>query len=296
MPVIRLPTAIVHYRDTGTGHPLLLLHANPGDSRDFDAVIPTLAEDYRVIAPDWPGYGLSTFKQPPEELVATDYRPILKAFIEALDLADLSLVGNSLGGNAAAWYAAEHPERVRSLVLVSPGGFTPHNWVTRAFCRWQGGRFAMPPGWFARVYLRKRTPVTRVMLGRASGEQSAPDALRINRAVWRSFADPAHDLRPLAGRIRCPTLLMFGQGDPVIPARVDGRIARLAMPEAVYREMPCGHAPFAEMPERFMAEVSEFLVKHITVQVGRMPPGHPEGQRIADIRSVAECPSRSPRG
>ena len=259
MPVIRLATAAIHYRESGSGHPLLLLHANPGDSRDFDAVIPALAKQFRVIAPDWPGYGKSVFHQSTENPVATDFRDILAAFIEALDLPELTLIGNSLGGNAAAWYAATHPERVHSVVLVSPGGFTPHNAVTRSFCRWQGSRFAMPPSWFARVYLRKRTATTRAMLERAAGEQSTPEAMAINRAVWRSFADPAHDLRPIAGKIRCPSLLMFGRGDPVIPAWVDGRSARRVMPGAAYRMMPCGHAPFAEIPERFLEEALGFL-------------------------------------
>jgi pimeloyl-ACP methyl ester carboxylesterase len=54
------------------------------------------------------------------------------------------IIGNSLGGNVAARLAIESRAKVRGLVLVSPGGFTPHNPITRAFCRLQGSRFALP--------------------------------------------------------------------------------------------------------------------------------------------------------
>jgi len=59
MPVVNLSSGNLHYLESGRGVPLILLHANPGDSRDFDAILPRLAKDYRVLAPDWPGYGES---------------------------------------------------------------------------------------------------------------------------------------------------------------------------------------------------------------------------------------------
>jgi pimeloyl-ACP methyl ester carboxylesterase len=60
MPFIHLSTDSVHYIEQGQGLPLVLLHANPGDYQDFEAIIPALAQNYRVLAIDWPGYGLST--------------------------------------------------------------------------------------------------------------------------------------------------------------------------------------------------------------------------------------------
>ena len=55
MPEIQLSCGTVHYSESGAGTPMLLLHANPGDARDFEAVIPALSQRYRVIAMDWPG-------------------------------------------------------------------------------------------------------------------------------------------------------------------------------------------------------------------------------------------------
>ena len=66
MPELQLSTGRVHYTESGAGTPLLLLHANPGDSRDFDPVIPALAQRHRVLALDWPGYGRSQMPAAPQ--------------------------------------------------------------------------------------------------------------------------------------------------------------------------------------------------------------------------------------
>lgn len=259
MPTITLSSGDVHYREAGQGEPLVLLHANPGDSLDFQAVMPALARHFRVLALDWPGYGLSAMPTRPQDRDAMFFHQVLREFISALGLARVSLIGNSLGGNAAARLAITSPEKVRALVLVSPGGFTKHNLVTRAFCKLQGGRLAMSPRMWAGLYLRRRTETVVQMLARAATVQSEPSRLQLNRAVWRSFVDPAHDLRAVAGRIQAPTLMVFGQHDPAIPAHKDGVLAARSMPQARCVTMPCGHAPFAEMPEAFVAEVLPFL-------------------------------------
>lgn len=256
---LALPSGRVHYREGGSGPPLILLHANPGDNRDFDAIWPALTARFHVLALDWPGYGQSDMPAAPGSRAASFFGDVLRAFIEALALPPAYLLGNSLGGNAAASLAVRAPHLVAGLVLVSPGGFTAHNVVTRGFCRLQGSRFALPPKWWAAMYLRRRTPLTRAMLARAAQEQATVERLALNRAVWRSFAQPAHDLRPLAGGIQVPVLLVFGRFDPAIPAAKDGRQARACLPHARFVALPCGHAPFAEMPEQFLAALQPFL-------------------------------------
>ena len=168
-------------------------------------------------------------------------------------------IGNSLGGNVAARLAIEMPEKVAGLVLVSPGGFTPHTAVTRGFCRLQGSTWSMPPRWWASMYLRRRNALTHEMLARAGTLQSSPERVALNRAVWRSFAEPEHDLRERAQAIVCPVLMFFGQGDPAIDARKDGAQALRSMPHARMVTLPCGHAPFAEMPEDFLDALQPFL-------------------------------------
>src|SRR5690606_17266891 len=103
-----------------------------------------------------------------------------REFVAALDLPPVILVGNSLGGFAAARLALEQPQQVRALVLVSPGGFTPHNLITRSFCKMQGSRLALSPrGWAGRC-LKQQTPTTRGMLERAATSQSSSPLLALN--------------------------------------------------------------------------------------------------------------------
>lgn len=259
MPTIDLAQGKVHYTATGMGPPLVLLHANPGDSRDFDAVAPALARSHRVIALDWPGYGASPAPAEPAAVSLRFYHETLVQFLAALQLSKVDLLGNSVGGYVAARYAAEHPDAVGSIVLVAPGGFTPHGPLTRAFCRLQGSRYSLPPKVFASLYLRRRTPVTADMLARAKGPQSAPAPRAINRALWRGFAGADGDLRERAGAIRARALLIFGAFDPAISARKDGRVAATAIPGAETCVMSCGHAPFAEVPAAFVEKVLSFL-------------------------------------
>ncbi|MGH8561084.1 MAG: alpha/beta fold hydrolase, partial [Nevskiales bacterium] len=105
MPILTLDSQDIHYRDAGHGPPLILLHANPGDSRDYDSIVDELARSFRVLRVDWPGYGGSPAPKPPELAGASLYLKVLTGFIEKLDLTRVHFIGNSVGGNAATRYA-----------------------------------------------------------------------------------------------------------------------------------------------------------------------------------------------
>src|SRR5688572_33463363 len=112
MPYVDLPSGRIHYREQGRGVPLVLLHANPGDSLDFSAVMAPLARYFRPIALDWPGYGSSAIPADPQAVSALFYYRVLREFLDALALGPVLLVGNSVGGNAAGRLAAEKPDAV----------------------------------------------------------------------------------------------------------------------------------------------------------------------------------------
>jgi pimeloyl-ACP methyl ester carboxylesterase len=259
MPFVYLSTGSLYYLEQGQGFPVVLLHANPGNSQDFEAIIPVLAQNYRVLAIDWPGYGLSTIPPHPETASVWLYDQVLREFLTALALPSAYFIANSIGGNVAARLAIESPEQVRGLVLVAPGGFTSYNPFTRAFCWLQGSRFSLPPLLFAKMYLRHRTPTVQAMLQRASTIQTQAERIALNRAMWRSFSKPESDLRQIAQAIKAPTLLIFGKYDPVISADKDGRVAAQCILTAQQVVLPCGHVSFAEMPEAFLEVVRPFL-------------------------------------
>lgn len=257
MSIVHLPEGSVHVREQGCGEPLLLLHANPGDSLDFSAVTTPLSGQYRVIAPDWPGFGLSP--GPKRTASSASWVVLLGQLVDRLGLDGVHLVGNSIGGNIACRYAFARPEKVRSLTMVSPGGFTAHNALTRSFCRLQASRFSIPPALFASRYLRIRNVHTEAMWQRARTSQAATEQRALARTLWLDFLDPGYDLCPLVSRMPVPALLMFGEHDPVIRLANDGRNAKVHWPAARHVVLPCGHAPFAELPEVFLSELRSFL-------------------------------------
>ncbi len=248
------------YRIEGQGPTLVLLSANPGESRDFDAVAPRLAQRFRLIRLDWPGYGASPAPQPPARAGASFFLEQFDAFMDGLEIPAAHLLGNSVGANVAVRYALRKPGRVRSLVLVSPGGFTAHNAFTRMFCALQGQVWfkRLLGANFTRWYLRRRNQWTQAMIARAGGEQAGNDAVQVNAAVWRSFLEPQHDLRTAAGALRLPTLVVNGKHDPVLPPHTDGLNATHAIPGARQVVLDSGHAPFAELPDQFLEAVGGF--------------------------------------
>ncbi|MBU6281421.1 alpha/beta hydrolase [bacterium] len=248
--------AAVH--ESGAGPGLVLLHANGGDHRDFAPVIDRLAGWHRVHAIDWPGWGES---EPAGSLTATGYAALLPRVLDRLGSGPVVLLGNSVGGFAAILAAAARPDLVRALVLVDPGGFTPRWPGTIAACRAIGSQRLAPSMMriLPRLYLRRPGPAVDAIRSRSVEMSSDPQLVRVFASIWRSFAEPEHDAREAARRVKAPTLLVWGRRDPVLPWFVDGRRACRALPGAEVVTLPCGHQAYAEMPEEFLAAVDPFL-------------------------------------
>ena len=238
---------------------LVLLHANPGSPRDFDAVLPELRRKFRVVAVSWPGYGESPLEDPAKMCVEYAYR-CLVGFLAATRQPPALFLGNSMGGNVAARLAAEHPDLVRGLVLVAPGGFTPLNFVTRTFCSFMASSWAPSPYHFGLVYSRHRAePAVQAYLARYRQEYAKPKISAAIRSVWRSFGQDFNDLREVTKAVKQPTLLVLGKYDPIISPSSDGKSARATLSGAEYAELATGHLSFAEQPKEFLAAVLPFL-------------------------------------
>ncbi|MFI5684414.1 alpha/beta fold hydrolase [Streptomyces sp. NPDC051636] len=243
---------------------LLVLHANPGDGRDYDAVLPALSDRYRTHVVDWPGYGESSVAEPslvtPERLVE-----VAERVLDALDdTGAVTVVGNSVGGYVACRLArGRHAARIAGLVLVDPAGFTRQGALTRWFCREAMGRPAVARRLvvpLARAYLgRLRTPSARAAFRRARRLPYQPERLAVHCAIWRGFADPEFGLEDPGG-IDVPVLLLWGRRDPVVPAFLDGRRARRALPgHTVSVLLPTAHEPYNERPDLFLRHTLAFL-------------------------------------
>ena len=120
--VIPVTNLDLHLREGGEGAPIVLLHRSTG-TLGWDRLEEKLAERFRVITPDLPGYGES--ERPDWAREPRDIALLVARMIERLELTDVTLVGLGFGGFVAAELATANEERLKSLVLVSAAGIKP---------------------------------------------------------------------------------------------------------------------------------------------------------------------------
>src|SRR5882757_4759717 len=237
--------ATISYTDDGSGPPVLLLHAALHDRTDYASVHDALGRGRSVIALDWPGHGESPVLDEP--LGAVQLGDLAVEFVDRLDLRNLVVVGNSVGGYAACRLALERPDRIAGVVLVNTGGFTAHTAVIRAVAP-----LSVP------AYMHARTPAERAMVRRVVARARTADGSRTAAALWRSFTDPGHDLRQRADAITAPVLITWGTKDLTAPVKW-GEAVHSAIPGSTFVGLGTGHVVFAGEPNAWLDAVLPFV-------------------------------------
>ena len=248
----------VSYTDEGSGPPVVLLHAALHDRTDFAPVIDALGKGRRVLALDWPGHGESPLPATP--LRAVEFGDLLVEFADRLDLTNAVVIGNSVGGYAACRLALERAQRVAGVVLINNGGFTPHSVVTRFFCGVMGHPAVIKtvfPG-FVRAYMRAKNPTDKAVVDRVVARAKTDGGARTAAALWKSFTEPGHDLRPRAAQISAPVLFTWGAQDVTAPVRC-GKAVQAAIPGSRLETLPTGHVVFSSAPEAWLETVLPFV-------------------------------------
>ncbi len=260
MTTIETRAGRVAYQESGSGPTLLLLHATLHDRHDFAPIVDTLARQYRTIAVDWPGHGESDPVDAAIEPSAPLFADVLEDLVDGLGLSRVAVIGNSVGGFAAARLAINRPEAVAGLVLVNTGGFVPLNPLSRSFCRVLGtpSVFRRAAPLFVRGYMKARTDSDRRIAERAIAVATTPEGVRVGSGLWRSFATPAHDLRSRAGELSAPTLIVWGEKDIAIPLSA-GRATHDAIRGSRFETLDTGHVVFSSDPDGFLAVAEPFL-------------------------------------
>jgi pimeloyl-ACP methyl ester carboxylesterase len=131
MPQITLPQGTIHYRDAGDGPTLVFIHGALVDGTLWDPVVERLAGRARCIVPDLPLGSHRTPLNPDADLTPTGLAQLIADFLAALELEDVTLVGNDTGGGLCQFIAVRHPERVGGLVLTNCDAF--ENFPPKAF-------------------------------------------------------------------------------------------------------------------------------------------------------------------
>jgi pimeloyl-ACP methyl ester carboxylesterase len=116
---IELPAGRIRYREAGSGKPIVFVHGYLVDGRLWDGVVDRLSDRFRCFAADWPIGAQQTAMNPAADLTPPGIAALISSFLEALDLEDVTIVGNDSGGAMSQVLVTRHPERISRLVLTN---------------------------------------------------------------------------------------------------------------------------------------------------------------------------------
>lgn len=256
----------VHYRDEGPRDApvLLLIHGTASSLHTFDALTALLAEDYRIVRFDLPGFGLTG------PCAGCDYSPredaeFVRRMLDALKIeSPVNIAGNSLGGRIAWEFALAFPEQIRGLVLIDSLGYPwPEKPMGIALAR-------VPLLKYAQRYI---TPY--FLIRRSLHEVYGDDALVSEELVDRHFelllhagnraafiARVNHELDADSARIsslRLPVLVLWGADDAWIPVEHAPHFVRDIPGARSILYSGVGHVPHEEAPGLVAKDLRSFL-------------------------------------
>jgi pimeloyl-ACP methyl ester carboxylesterase len=253
----------VHYWQIGNANatPILLLHGAWGNAyAQWGPIMEALGDEYRLIAPDLPGYQGSAPLATPSwpGLVAW-----LAQFHNSFKVGAVVVVGNSIGGLLARCYAAAHPNRVTAAVMVNGGTFpaVPSYaplvarlpWLPHFVLRRQAQKALT-----REVLMRHITPaaVTESFLVAAQGNSNG--YAHLFHCVARSADDEV--LEAYKGRLSVPTALLWGDEDQLAPMSAAAQLQKeLGGTSTLIPLAGCRHVPNVEAPDVFAVQLRAFL-------------------------------------
>jgi pimeloyl-ACP methyl ester carboxylesterase len=268
----KLKRYTLFYGEAGTGSPLLLIHGYGAGLWVWEKQIEVLSQHHRVLALDLVGHGFSD--RPRISYTPDAYVDCVRDFMDRLGLEKAVLIGNSMGGGIAWAMAVLFPERVDKLILIDSvppdvlGAVRNESFRTLIamnrvpfLAQWIiASRSRRSLRQVLRECLSDRTLIREAILRRQY------DLLRIKGTTWVLYSTLAHAEEGLKFRDRlreivCPTLLIWGEEDQVLPCSV-GEALHEMIPGSVLRVIPkSGHIPMWESPEKVNPLLLSFLAR-----------------------------------
>ena len=251
--VVRVAGHRIHYFSGGDGPPLIVVHGVASRAADGALIYRELMRTRRVYALDLLGYGESDKPSDSDYSVPTQ-AAIVRGFMDAVGVREADVMGVSMGGWIALKVAADHPERVRRLVLVSSAGLSFPTTLTEA-------SFSPATMDELRASLALQTDnaskipafVLRDLLRRSSSKRFI---------VRRSMASMLALRDTLDGKLRrvtMPVLLVWGTNDRIVPFSLAAKMQK-EMPQAELVALEgCGHLGIVECRSRAIPAITRFL-------------------------------------
>lgn len=254
------------------GRPLVWIHGLAGCWQNWLENLPVLAAaGYRCIAFDLPGFGASPM--PVEDITISGYGAMVDELMEAIGVSSACLVGNSMGGFVAAEVAIRFPARVERLVLVSAAGLSIEdlrNDRQMAVLRRLDFALTAYTGWFASkselVARRERLRRAAFSIVAAHPEALQPALVAENlRGSGKPGFVPAvealttYPIRDRLPEIACPTLIVWGTKDRLVPLKDASEFERLIPDSRKVIYPDTGHVAMLERPTAFNALLEAFV-------------------------------------
>lgn len=265
----------IRYHDAGEGHPIMLLHGSgPGATAwsNFGSNIDALSKKYRVIAPDFPGWGLSSVFDPDTGARFDVNADVVIGLMDYLKIEKAAIVGNSMGGIASQMLTAQHPNRVSHCITMgapAPGGptafyqplglteglkvlFEAYQAPTEENCRKLVEIMVFDSSFVTDALIRERAANANANQDHLKNFIKGLATMHIN-AVGRD------ELLHALEKSTIPALIIHGRDDRVVPVEHSLRTAAL-MPNATLMVFnQCGHWAQLEHAKKFNGLVDGFL-------------------------------------
>lgn len=269
MATLRVADLEIHYEQTGSGPPLVLLHGGFVDMKMWEPQVAALAGSYRILRYDLRGHGL-TGPSRENRYTVEHFAEDLRGLLDGLGLERVALCGLSLGGMIAQAFAARYPERLRALVLADTVVSTTHTlsdklqthllapgWAVRPTIRHLGAdRWVRLSFWLASKSRSDKwfgqDEATSTYVKKAMSQLTTAEYVKVYGALY-AFREQA------LSNVRVPTLLLNGEYEPANIVRHAERLKTL-LPQATSATIPrAGHTSNMENPTAFNALLQSFL-------------------------------------
>ena len=256
---VNLKTGIkMHYAEQGDaeGIPVVLLHGITDSWFSWSRVLPQIDKKYRVYAVDLRGHGDTD--KPEKGYAMKDFAADVVAFMDAMKIKKATVVGHSMGSFVALQTVLDAPERVEKLLIMGTAT-TARNSLTQDLVK----EFANLKDPMDEKYVRDFAVATS---SKAVPEDfidtSVRQSLKVPARVWKAAMEgvTAEDYQPRLNKIKIPTLIVWGENENIF-LRPEQDILKAKIANSNLKIYPnAGHSPQWEFPEKFAADLTEFLI------------------------------------
>ncbi len=267
-PIERIPikTVLVHdqriaYLDIGTGPPVILIHGFGGSMWQWEHQQHALSQHFRTLTLDLPGSGLSD--KPDIDYLPDQMLDFCIGFMDALEISQATLVGNSMGAGLAIGMALTHRTRIDKLVLID--GLPSHVKAKLTSRSFRQALESRAPSWLVsfgnwlfgglvtesvlKEIVHDHRLLTPAVIERSNRNRRRPGIIKPIMAVRNALPSWEADFAPRLSSITHPTMIIWGEYDRLFPVAVGEELHHRIRGSTFVRVSDAGHMPQWERPD-----------------------------------------------